>query len=184
MTNERITYTEKGKLDEAVTNGPAHLEFLGKKRWFLSLTRSDGTELRIWFQGKITLVEELSPIDPPDAPPTIDDDSPLRRHAKAEYPDATDGGTIRLADAIQTVFDWEQGKISGTLPDALAALAAHIDREPGTITTAPAIDDTPLMTAVFAHDLRSHAGNPFHADTPFGRPVTLVLGDATNPAPP
>ena len=35
----------------------------------------------------------------------------------------------------------------------------------------------PRMTAVFEYDLKSHPGNPFHTDTPFGRPLVLELGD-------
>jgi len=34
------------------------------------------------------------------------------------------------------------------------------------------------MTAVFACDLRKFKGNPFHQDTPFGRPITACIGDA------
>ena len=33
------------------------------------------------------------------------------------------------------------------------------------------------MTAVFAFDGRAYEGNPFHADTPFGRPQGIAAGD-------
>ena len=37
--------------------------------------------------------------------------------------------------------------------------------------------DKPRMTAVFEYDLKQHPGNPFHTDTPFGRPLVLQPGD-------
>ena len=39
-------------------------------------------------------------------------------------------------------------------------------------------DTTQFMTAVFKCDLRKVDGNPHHKDTPFGRAVTLAVGDA------
>lgn len=60
MTN-RITYGTDGKLDEVVTDGGAHLEYLGKRRWFLTCTRADGSSFNIWFTGKITETEEHEP---------------------------------------------------------------------------------------------------------------------------
>jgi len=35
----------------------------------------------------------------------------------------------------------------------------------------------PRMTAVFQYDLRKFDGNPHTAETPFGKPVALCLGD-------
>jgi hypothetical protein len=48
-----------------------------------------------------------------------------------------------------------------------------------TMTTnkAPKGQDAPKMTAVFDFDLRQYQGNPHHADTPFGKPVILAMGD-------
>ena len=43
--------------------------------------------------------------------------------------------------------------------------------------------DNARMTAVFACDLRKFNGNPFHQDTPFGRPITTCIGDALEPDP-
>jgi len=55
--NERLTYDDDGCLDEVVA-GTAHLERMGKKRWFLAMRRADGSEVSIWFRGTISLVEE------------------------------------------------------------------------------------------------------------------------------
>jgi multidrug efflux pump subunit AcrA (membrane-fusion protein) len=46
-----------------------------------------------------------------------------------------------------------------------------------TINEAPKGQDAPKMTAVFDFDLRQYQGNPHHADTPFGKPVILAMGD-------
>lgn len=54
----RVTYDDKGKLDEIVTDAGVHLEHLGGKNWFLGAMRSDGTEVRVWFTGKITMIED------------------------------------------------------------------------------------------------------------------------------
>jgi hypothetical protein len=41
------------------------------------------------------------------------------------------------------------------------------------------MSETPKrMTAVFEFDLRRYHGNPHRAETPFGRPETLMIGDA------
>jgi hypothetical protein len=60
--NERVTYDERGLLDEVVTAGGAHLERMsgGEKRgrWFLNMIRADGSEFCVWFSGAITLTEE------------------------------------------------------------------------------------------------------------------------------
>jgi hypothetical protein len=54
----RVTYDDKGNLDEIVTDAGVHLEDLGGNRWFLGASRSDGTEIRVWFNGKVTMVED------------------------------------------------------------------------------------------------------------------------------
>lgn len=54
----RVTYDHRGRLDEVVTDGGAHLEHMGGKRWFLSMQRKDGTEFALWFTGKIDMTEE------------------------------------------------------------------------------------------------------------------------------
>lgn len=53
----RVEYSD-GALDEVVTDAGMHLERMSKKGWFLTGLRSDGTEIAIWFRGKVTLVEE------------------------------------------------------------------------------------------------------------------------------
>jgi hypothetical protein len=58
MIENRIQRTEKGKLDEVVTDGGAHLEWLGGNRYFLECVRKDGSGYAIWFTGKITSEEE------------------------------------------------------------------------------------------------------------------------------
>ena len=57
----RVTYDDKGRLDEIVTDAGVHLEDLGGNRWFLGALRSDGTEVRVWFQGKVTMIEDDAP---------------------------------------------------------------------------------------------------------------------------
>jgi hypothetical protein len=54
----RIEYDDKGKLDEVVTNGGAHLERMGKRSWFLNCIREDGSSFAVWIDGKVTLTEE------------------------------------------------------------------------------------------------------------------------------
>lgn len=54
----RVTYDDKGNLDEIVTDAGVHLEDLGGNRWFLACARSDGTEIRVWIRGKVTLIED------------------------------------------------------------------------------------------------------------------------------
>lgn len=49
---------DDGSLDEIVTNGGAHLEHMGDDSWFLSCVRSDGTSFCVWFEGRITMMEE------------------------------------------------------------------------------------------------------------------------------
>ena len=55
---DRVEYDENGQLDEVVTDGGMHLERLSEKGWFLSGHRKDGSEFCIWFEGKVTLIEE------------------------------------------------------------------------------------------------------------------------------
>ncbi len=54
----RIEYTDNGKLDEVVTDGGAHLESMGGNRWFLECVRKDGSSVAIWITGKVTSIEE------------------------------------------------------------------------------------------------------------------------------
>ena len=54
---DRVTFYEDGSLDEIVA-GDAHLEHMDKNRWFLLMTREDGSQVAVWFKGKITMVEE------------------------------------------------------------------------------------------------------------------------------
>ena len=61
MTQNRVQYDDDGMLDEVVTDGGAHLERMGIKGWYLSMRRADGSELCVWFSGKVTLVEEREP---------------------------------------------------------------------------------------------------------------------------
>lgn len=60
---ERVEYDDHGHLDEVVTGGGAHLEAMdadsrGGVRWFLSMTRADGSEVCLWIDGRVTLQEE------------------------------------------------------------------------------------------------------------------------------
>lgn len=81
-------------------------------------------------------------------------------------------------DMRASLGDWiiegVQGEIYPCKPDIFAATY-----EPA----APAVADTDKtvgerFTLVFAGNLKKFAGNPFHTDTPFGRPVGCGLGDA------
>ena len=54
----RVDYNPDGTLDEIVTDAGVHLEHMGGRRWFLGAARSDGTEIRVWFDGKVTLIED------------------------------------------------------------------------------------------------------------------------------
>jgi hypothetical protein len=53
----RISF-DSGRLDEVVTDGGAHLEWMGDNRYFLECVRKDGTSFAVWFTGKITSHEE------------------------------------------------------------------------------------------------------------------------------
>ena len=57
----RVTYDDKGRLDEVVTDGGAHLECMGGNQWFLSMGRADGSEFCLHFTAKITMTEEREP---------------------------------------------------------------------------------------------------------------------------
>lgn len=59
--NVRVTYDDKGRLDEVVTDGGCHLEHMGGKDWFLACYRDDGSTFAIWFNGKISMTEEQAP---------------------------------------------------------------------------------------------------------------------------
>jgi hypothetical protein len=52
MPPDRISFTDKGQLDEVVASGGAHLEHMGKDRWFLLFCHEDGTETAIWFGSR------------------------------------------------------------------------------------------------------------------------------------
>ena len=61
MSDDRVTRDDKNELDEIVVTGIAHLERMDRNKWFLSLTRKDGSSVCVWFSGKIELVEERQP---------------------------------------------------------------------------------------------------------------------------
>lgn len=52
MSEDRVSYDDKGKLDEIVGTRGAHLERMSKNEWFLSIWHADGTETAIWFSSK------------------------------------------------------------------------------------------------------------------------------------
>ena len=52
MTEDRVTLTDKGKLDEIVATKGAHLERLGKHSWFISFDHADGSSTTVWFESK------------------------------------------------------------------------------------------------------------------------------------
>ena len=59
MTEDEWTiYDNDGGLDEIRTSGGCFLERLSKKGWLLSCIRADGSELSVWFRGKVELTEE------------------------------------------------------------------------------------------------------------------------------
>ena len=59
--SERISYDDKGQLDEVITSGGAHLERMDRNSWFLVMLRNDGSGFCVWIEGKITLTEERPP---------------------------------------------------------------------------------------------------------------------------
>ena len=52
IERNRVTYDDKGRLDEIVCSRGAHLERMSKNHWFLSFCHEDGTETAIWFKSK------------------------------------------------------------------------------------------------------------------------------------
>ena len=48
---DRVDFTD-GKLDEIVSSRGAHLERLGKNRWFLIFYHADGSETALWFSSR------------------------------------------------------------------------------------------------------------------------------------
>lgn len=48
---DRVTF-EEGRLDEVFGSRHAHLECMGKNRWFLLIGHDDGSETAIWFSSK------------------------------------------------------------------------------------------------------------------------------------
>jgi hypothetical protein len=50
-SGDRVTFDEKGELDEVVGTGFAHLERMGRNHWFLLIGHKDGTETAIWFDS-------------------------------------------------------------------------------------------------------------------------------------
>ena len=48
---DRVDHVD-GELDEVVAAAGAHLERMGKNRWFLLLCHADGTDTAIWFSSK------------------------------------------------------------------------------------------------------------------------------------
>ena len=59
--NERTTY-HQDELDEVVVDGGAHLEYMGGSHWFLTMTRSDGSQFCVYFDGVITHTEDRDPV--------------------------------------------------------------------------------------------------------------------------
>lgn len=52
MSAERISLDEKGKLDEIVALGGAHLEYMGDGQWFVQFIYQNGDATAIWFTSK------------------------------------------------------------------------------------------------------------------------------------
>lgn len=50
-TVERVTWEEDGSLDEIVGTKGVHLEYLGGKRWYLSVGHEDGSQSVFWFKS-------------------------------------------------------------------------------------------------------------------------------------
>lgn len=51
-TLDRVSFTDKGKLDEVFGSHGAHLERMGKDSWFLIFYHADGSESAFWFKSK------------------------------------------------------------------------------------------------------------------------------------
>ncbi len=52
MNEDRVTYDDKGRLDEIVSTKGAHLERLSKKEWYLCFEHEDGATTALWFTSK------------------------------------------------------------------------------------------------------------------------------------
>jgi hypothetical protein len=52
MSGDRVTYDDKGRLDEIFGSGFAHLERMRKNHWFLLIGHADGTQTALWFKSK------------------------------------------------------------------------------------------------------------------------------------
>lgn len=50
-TIDRVDF-QNDELDEVVAGRGAHLERIGKDRWFLIFYHTDGTETALWFSSK------------------------------------------------------------------------------------------------------------------------------------
>ena len=51
---ERVTFDDRGKLDEIVTLGRgAFLERMDRRRWFLSMECEDGSSIAVWIEGEV-----------------------------------------------------------------------------------------------------------------------------------
>lgn len=51
---ERVTFNDRGKLDEIVTHGRgAHLERMDRRRWFLNMECEDGSSIAVWIEGEV-----------------------------------------------------------------------------------------------------------------------------------
>lgn len=63
-SNDRVTYDDKGRLDEIVGSRFAHLEHMNKDSWFLLIGHDDGTETALWFTShdlRKPLIERREP---------------------------------------------------------------------------------------------------------------------------
>lgn len=49
---DRVTHTDKGKLDQVFGSRFGHLERLGPSTWFLLIGHADGTETAMWFTSR------------------------------------------------------------------------------------------------------------------------------------
>jgi hypothetical protein len=58
---DRREFDDKGRIDEIVASGGAHLERLDKRQWFLELVNGDGSSTAIWIEGKIANFEDRGP---------------------------------------------------------------------------------------------------------------------------
>lgn len=49
MSPDRVTFTDKGTLDEIVASGGAQLEHMGGQRWFLEFVNANGSSVAVNF---------------------------------------------------------------------------------------------------------------------------------------